>query len=336
MDLTPVTHEELESGEVLVDSVRRQRIGVRTEGVERRPLVRTIEVVGEVVWDESRVLDVTARVDGWVEDLRVTREGDPVKQNATLLRFYGPELLATQRELLVAPPGGRLAKAARERLRLWGMSNTAITEMLHRGQPRARVSLKSPIEGVVIEKRVNEGAHVSAGALLYRVADPSRVWVLGEVFEQDLPHVAVGQQVRVSLPRALGQPVVGEVAYIYPTVSRDTRAAKVRIELDNASGAWRPGMFANLSFDVDLGEHLAVPVDAIIYTGPRRLVFVDEGEGRLRPVEVRVGARAGDWVIVTGGLDAGDVVVSSGVFLLAAESRIRSATGYWESTDVAQ
>ena len=336
MDLTPVTHEDLRTGDVLVDSVRRQRIGVRTTAVARRTLVRPIRAVGEVAWDESRVHDVTARVDGWVEDLRVTREGDPVERNATLLRFYSPDLLATQRELLVAPPGGRLATAARERLRLWGMSNWAIRDMQRRQEPRQRIGIQSPITGVVIDKRVNEGAYVSAGALLYRIADPSRVWVLADVFEQDLPHVTVGQRVVVNVSGATREPTGGVVDYIYPTVSSQTRTARVRVQLDNPEGRLRPGMIANLSFDADLGQHLAVPTDAVVYTGRRRLVFVDRGEGRLRPVEVTVGVRTTNWISVESGLTEGDVVVSSGVFLLAAESRIRSATDYWEANDEAQ
>ncbi len=336
MDLTPVTQEDLRTGDTLVDSVRRQRIGVRTETVARRALVRPIRAVGEVAWDESRVYDVTARVDGWVEDLRVARAGDPVERMTTLLRFYSPDLLATQRELLAAPTGSRLAEAARERLRLWGMSSGAIQDMLQQQQPRQQIAIQSPITGVVVDKGVNEGAHVTAGALLYRIADPSKIWVLADIFEQDLAHVTLHQPIEVSLPGTTGQPLTGEVAYIYPTVSSKTRTARVRVELDNPDGRLRPGMFANLSFDVNLGEHLAVPTDAVIYTGPRRLVFVDRGAGKLRPVEVKVGARTANWISITDGLTEGDVVVSAGVFLLAAESRIRTVTDYWEGSDEAQ
>jgi Cu(I)/Ag(I) efflux system membrane fusion protein len=336
MDLTPVTHGDLRTGDVLVDSVRRQRIGVRTQTATRRSLTRSIRAVGEVTWDESRIHDVTARVDGWVEDLVVTRTGDPVKRGTTLLGFYSPDLLATQQELLAVPSGSRLAATARERLHLWGMSSQGIEDMLDRGEPRRRVRIRSPIAGVVIDKRVNEGAHVRAGALLYRIVDPSRVWVEADVFEQDLPHVTAGQAVQVVLPHAPTQGRRGEVAYVYPTLEPGARTGRVRIDLDNADGALRPGMLANLIFEVALGEHLAVPADAVIYTGPRRLVFVDKGEGRLRPVEVQVGARAGDWIIVENGLSEGEVVVTSGVFLLAAESRIRSATNYWEANDEAQ
>jgi Cu(I)/Ag(I) efflux system membrane fusion protein len=336
MDLTPVTHEDLRTGDVLVDSVRRQRIGVRTQAVTKRSLTRPIRAVGELTWDESKVVDVTARVDGWVEGVRVARTGDPVKRNALLLRFYSPQLLATQRELLVAQAGSRLAESARERLSLWGMSGRAIQNMMTRGAPDKRVAIRSPMAGVVMDKKVNEGAHVRAGALLYRIVDPSHLWLVADVFEQDLPYVAVGQTVRVSLPHAQNQSRSGRVAYVYPAMARGTRTGRVRIELENPDGVLRPGMLANVTFKVELGQHIAVPSEAVIYTGPRRLVFVDKGEGRLRPVEIKVGVRAGDWTLVKDGLSKGDVVVTSGAFLLAAESRIRSAADYWEANDDAQ
>lgn len=336
MDLTPVTHEDLRTGDILVDPVRRQRIGVRTQKVARQQMVRPIRAVGEVHWDESEIHDVTARVDGWVEELRVTRVGDSVMRNATLLRFYSPDLLATQRELLAAPAKSRLADAAIERLRLWGISSRTIREMLEEQSPRERTAIRSPISGIVIEKHVNEGAHVTAGALLYRIANPKKVWILADIFEQDLQYISVGQQVEISLTSNVNRTLTGKVAYIYPTVSSITRSGRIRIELGNTDGHLLPGMFANLSFEVDLGEHLTVPTDAVIYTGRRRLVFVDQGNDRLRPKEVKIGTQTKDQVAIVEGLNEDDIIVSSGVFLLAAESRIRSATKYWESNDAAQ
>lgn len=335
MDLTPVTKEDQRTGEILVDAVRRQRIGVRTEVAQIRGMTRSIRVVGEVAWDESRLHDVTARVDGWVEDVRVARTGDPVERGATLLRFYSPDLLATQRDLLAAPPDSRIAATARERLSLWGMSTRSIDQLVRDQKVQKRVAIHSPISGVVVEKHVNEGAHIVPGALLYRVADIRHLWVEAQVFEQDLPHILVGQAVHIDLPHAPAHQRTGVVAYIYPALESGVRTAKVRVELDNADGMLRPGMLADLRFEVALGEHLSVPAESIIYTGSRRLVFVDMGEGRLRPAEVKIGARAGDWVIVRHGLSEGDVVVRSGAFLLAAESRIRSATTYWETDHAA-
>jgi len=336
MALTPVTHAELATGDVLVDSVRRQRIGVRTQHATRRALVRPIRAVGEVRWDESRVVDVTARVDGWVEALGVTRTGDTVGKGADLLGFYSPDLLATQRELLAAPEGSRLAATARERLLLAGMSQAETAEVERGGSPHRQVTMKSPMSGVVVAREVNLGAHVRAGALLYRIADPSQVWVVADVFEQDLPHVAVGQEVRVEIPHSSEREREGRISYVYPTLDPNRRTGRVRIELDNPEGFLSPGMLANVTFSVPLGEHLAIPAEALIFTGGRRLVFVDKSEGRLRPVEVQVGPQGGDWVAVEEGLEEHDLVVTSGAFLLAAESRIRSATQFWEATDAAE
>jgi Cu(I)/Ag(I) efflux system membrane fusion protein len=336
MDLTPVTHADLQTGDVVVDSVRRQRIGVRTQIVTQRPIVRAIRAVGEVVWDQSEVHDVTARVDGWVEDLQVDRVGDSVQRGETLFRFYSPDLLATQREMLAAPPGSSLAAAARERLHLWGMSDWSLQDVLTRGEPRQKVSIHSPIKGVVIDKQVNEGAFVRAGSLLYRIVDSSRVWVEADVFEQDLPNIKEGQRVVVTFPHAPGHRQEGVIALVYPSLEKSSRTGRVRIELDNLDGELRPGMLAEVTLNVDLGEHLAVATEAIIYTGMRRLVFVDKGEGRLRPVEIQTGPQSGDWTIVESGISEGERVVTSGAFLLAAESRIRSATNYWEASDGTQ
>jgi Cu(I)/Ag(I) efflux system membrane fusion protein len=289
-----------------------------------------------VVWDQSEVHDVTARVDGWIEDMQVDAVGDSVQSGQTLFRFYSPNLLATQRELLAAVPGSSLAASARERLHLWGMSDWALQDVLSRGEPKQKVSIHSPIKGVVVDKQVNEGAFVRAGSLLYRIVDSGRVWVQADVFEQDLPNIKEGQRVVVTLPHAPDHRLEGEVSLIYPTLETSSRTGRVRIELDNPDGALRPGMLADVTFTVDLGEHLAVASEAIIYTGARRLVFVDKGEGRLRPVEIQTGPRSGDWTVIDDGLSEGERVVTSGAFLLAAESRIRSATDYWEATDETQ
>ncbi|MDE0882332.1 MAG: efflux RND transporter periplasmic adaptor subunit [Myxococcota bacterium] len=333
MDLTPVTFEDLSTGDVLVDSVRRQRIGVRTEELLRRRLTRSIGAVGELTWDESRIEDVTARVDGWVEKLTVKRQGDKLESGAELLRYYSPDLLATQRELLASPRGSALADIASERLQLWGMSRADITALTRRKKVQKNVILRSPISGIVLEKHINQGARLKSGALLYRIADPSRLWVEAKVFEQDLQHLKAGQKVSVELPHAANENRQALIAYVYPQLDSQSRTGRLRIELDNADGRLRPGMLAQLKVEVELGEHLAIPHQAVIVTGARRIVFVDKGEGRLRPIEVKLGARAGDYIIVNEGLSEGDIVVTSGIFLIAAESRIRSAAEYWEASD---
>jgi Cu(I)/Ag(I) efflux system membrane fusion protein len=181
----------------------------------------------------------------------------------------------------------------------------------------------------VIEKNVVEGAAVQAGERLFRIAALDKVWVEAELFEADLPSVKLGQRVTVELSYLPGASFAGKVGYVYPYLDPMARTGKVRIELPNAGRELKPDMYATVSFAVDLGPRLQIPLDAVVYTGTRRLVFVDLGEGRLRPQEVTLGARTDDRVEVLRGLAEGDTIVTSGNFLVAAESRIRSAAKLW-------
>jgi Cu(I)/Ag(I) efflux system membrane fusion protein len=338
MELTPVRQQDLESGTIVVDEVRRQQIGVTTAPVERRRLSRHIRAVGEVRVDETRLRDVNLRMSGWVHRLHVDETGQHVKRAQTLFTLYSPELYAAEREHLTAVKRKReegsealseLARASEQRLRLLGMSASQIRELERRGEAWEYVPVLSPATGYVIDKDVVEGGRIEAGSRVYRIADLSRVWIDADVYESDLPQVKVGQPVRVELPYVPGQTFEGQVDYIYPTLAGATRTGRVRVVLQNPDLVLKPDMYANVALEVDLGERLAIPDSAVIYTGPRRLVFVDLGEGRLRPQEVEVGVHAGGYVEVTQGLHPGDVVVTSGNFLIAAESRIRSATKYW-------
>lgn len=355
MDLTPVTQQELETGVILVDEARRQAIGVRTAPIARRELHRQIRALGTVVYDQSRLHDVNLRMSGWVQQLRVAEPGARVRRGEVLFTLYSPELYAAQLEYITAasapplpelpagsnapheasgPPPNALERAARQRLILLGMSEAQIRALRRRGEPSEAVPILSPASGWIVEKNVVEGAQVAAGTLVYRIADLDQVWIEVQVYESDLPHVRVGQDVRVTVPYLPDREFEGRVGFVYPYVDPETRTARVRIELENADLALRPDMYANAAFDVSLGEQLAVPMSAVIYTGPRRIVFVELGEGRLRPKVVELGARAGDYYVVRSGLDEGDVVVTSGNFLIAAESRLRSAAEYWGATDV--
>lgn len=338
MDLTPVTKAELEDGTVVVDEMRRQQIGVRVAPAETRPLTLEIRAVGKVEYDESRLSDVNLRMSGWVQRLLVDETGQRVKKGQTLFTLYSPELYAAQVELLTAlrqrnddGPNvlSGLANAAKQRLRLLGMSDAQIGRLVRRGKPWENMPITAPSSGYVIEKAVVEGAHVEAGARVYRIADLTRVWVDAEVYEADLPHLEVGQPVRVQFPYAKTESLEGHLDYIYPTLNDKTRTGRARIVLPNENLQLKPDMYANVVIDVDLGERLAVPDSAVVYTGPRRLVFVDLGEGRLRPTEVKLGVHVGGYYEILDGLKQGDLVVTSGNFLISAESRIRSAIEYW-------
>lgn len=346
MTLTPVTKSEVETGTIVVDEGRRQRIGVRIGSATKQDIKLQIKSVGEVKYDETRLSDVNLRMSGWVQRLQVNQMGQRVERGQTLFTLYSPELYAAQLEHLAAfkregEAGGTsmlagFSQASRQRLRLLGMTESQISELEKRGEAQEHVPIPAPSSGVVIEKNVVEGARVDAGMLVYRIADLSRVWIDAEVFEADLPHVSLGQPAKIELPYLPGQSYEGKVDFIYPELQAKTRTGRVRVVLKNQDLTLKPDMYANVALQVDLGERLTVPESAIAYTGPRRLVFVDLGEGKLRPQEVKLGVHSDGLYEVTEGLAEGARIVISGNFLIAAESRIRSAAQYWEDTDDAK
>lgn len=339
MTLTPVTKAEIETGTIVVDEDRRKRIGVKIAAVQRQSLVVEVRTVGAVRYDETRLHDVNLRMSGWVQRLRVNQTGQRVAEGQTLFSLYSPELYAAQLEHVTAtrhqaagasPTVAALLQSSRQRLRLLGMSEQQVADVERRGEAQEHVPIPAPASGVVIEKNVVEGARVDAGMLVYRIADLSRVWIEAEIYEASLPHVRVGQPVKVELPYLPGHGYDGKVDFIYPELQAKTRTARVRVVLGNEGLTLKPDMYANVTLAVEIGERLTVPEQAIVYTGPRRLVFVDRGAGKLQPKEVKVGVHAGGVYEVLEGLSEGEMVVTSGNFLIAAESRIRSAAQYWE------
>jgi Cu(I)/Ag(I) efflux system membrane fusion protein len=217
-------------------------------------------------------------------------------------------------------------RAARKRLELWNVASADIDAIARRGEPRENLPIRSPASGFVIQKNVALGAAVEPGALLYRIAPLDRVWIDAAVPESDLGQVSAGQQARVSLPSLPGESFQGSVAYVYPSLDPETRTGRIRIELPNRDHRLLPDMYANVDLRIERGEKLLVPASAVIFAGPRRLVFVDLGEGRLAPRQIEIGAGNGELYEVLSGLEPGETVVSSGNFLVASESRLRSAT----------
>ncbi|HEX8441708.1 efflux RND transporter periplasmic adaptor subunit [Archangium sp.] len=342
MDLTPVTREELESGVVLIDSLRRQRIGVKTAPVKVGPMDLSVRALGRVTYDETALVDVTLKLDGFIHKLHVDATGQPVKRGEALFTLYSPELYAAQQEYLLALRSQVAAKdsgaperadslvhASRKRLELWGLTQAQLDGIARRGEPIENLPFLAPASGYVLEKTVVEGAAVRAGDRLYRIAPLDKVWVEADVYEADLPRVKVGQEVEVTLPYLPGKTFKGRVGYLYPTLQASTRTGRLRVELRNPALELKPDMYAEVKLKVEGGARLQVPESAVLYTGPRRLVFVDLGEGRMAPREVKLGVHAGEAYEVLEGLKAGEVVVTSGNFLVAAESRIRSAADHW-------
>jgi membrane fusion protein, copper/silver efflux system len=332
MDLVPITHGDLASGTVTVDEVRRQKIGVKTDVVKRAPFVVIVRTVGRIGYDETRLHDVTLKVPGFIRKLSANATGEPIKKGEVLFTLYSPEVLAAQHELLAAHQTGSsesLVRATQQRLRLWDISPGDIDAVLKRGTPLEALPIRSPASGFLIEKNVVEGAAVEPGMKLFRIAALDRVWVEAEVFEADLPSIKAGMPAAVRVPSLRDRAIQGKISFVAPYLTGQTRTAQVRIEVDNSDLQLRPEMSVDVEFKLDRGERLQVPSSAVIYTGPRRLVFVDLGDGRLQPREVQLGSRSHDAWEVSSGLSEGERVVTSGNFLIAAESRLRSAAEYW-------
>ncbi len=336
MKLTPVTREESEEGVIFIDEARRQSIGVRTGAVFRGPMTLGVRAFGKVAYDERKLTDVTIKVKGWIAKLYVEETGKRVKRGDPLFALYSPELYAAQAEYLQALQGVRsgssrlasLAEAAKLKLKLWDLSDAQIARIAAQGKPVEHVTFFAPSSGYVVEKSVVEGAAIEPGQRIFRIADLSEIWIEAEVYEKDLERITVGQPVNAELVFVPDQKLEGKVDYVYPTLDPATRTGRVRVVMANAGLALKPGMYANLTFEADLGERLQVPAEAVIYTGPRRIVFLDLGGGRLRPAAIEVGARSQETYEVISGLSEGQQVVTSGNFLVAAESRLRSGGGH--------
>jgi RND family efflux transporter MFP subunit len=320
-----------------------QILGVVYATVERGPLSRTIRTVGEIGAPEPRIVDVTPKIDGFVEDLYVSYTGESVRRGQPLLAFYSPQMVAAQEELLTARrmlervdsnaaepwhQAEEMLNAARRRLEYWDVTNEQVLAIERSGEVRKALTLVAPFSGIVLEKHVLQGQRVMAGQRLYRIADIDNVWVEGDVFEQDLQFVHVGQQAHIEVSAYPGEHLMGRVSFVYPTVDQASRTNRVRVTLPNPGLRLKPGMFATIFLDAAIGtEVLTVPLDAVIVTGERNLVFVRDQDGMLTPTEVVLGARAGSRVQILAGLDQGQIVVASANFLVDAESRLASTGG---------
>jgi Cu(I)/Ag(I) efflux system membrane fusion protein len=344
MTLVPVTKAQQREGVVTISPARQQLIGVRTSPVVQAEMVQSISAVGRLTYDESSLVDVNLKVRGWIVKLLVSKTGQRVQKGQALFTFYSPELQTAQQDLLLAlrsqpllqgakTDPGSLARAARQRLRLLDLTDAQIDSIASAGEPLAQLTFTAPASGFVIEKDVVEGSAVEPGMRLFRIASLSKVWIEADVYEGDFPRLHVGQTATVALDYLPGRSYEATLAYVYPALDPQTRKGRVRLELRNQNLELRPGMFATVQLQSDLGSRLQVPASSVIYTGPRRLVFVDLGEGRFRPQEVQIGAEANGMYEVLSGLSAGDRVATSGVFLIAAEARISTAAKYWEGAE---
>ena len=334
MDLLPVTVEELEAGQITVDAARRQRMGLRTATLQPEPMVETLRLLGQARWDEGAEAALVSRVEGYVSRSRVDAVGATLERGAVALELYSPELVAVQEELLLFSQtegaGGARARAARDRLLRFGLAGADVDAIVAAGVARPSVPLRAPVSGVVVEKSFYEGTSVMPGQSLLRLARPDPIWVELRVYESDVEALAVGQ--RVSLRRSGASEVswTADITQINPWVDPVTRTAAARLVIDNPDGALLNGALLEATVEIPRGMGLLAPVEAVMVLGQKRLVFVDLGEGRLSPREVVVGRQLGERVELRSGISAGEPIVVSGNFLIAAESRLRSAAALWD------
>ena len=346
MDLVPEcpgAATDVPEGAVLIDAATVQNIGVRTMPVERRDLVRSVRAVGRVAYDERRVAHVHTKVQGWVEKLSVDFVGQEVKRGQPLLEIYSPELVATQEELLLAARyrdstedspfedvrggGESLFAATKRRLALWDIPERDIKRLLDTGEVKRTLTLYAPVSGVITKLGVRSGMEVQPNASLYTIADLSTVWVLADVYEYELPWLALGQMATVELSYLPGDLMEGELTYIAPFLNPKTRTAEVRLELDNTLGKLKPDMFGNaVVAGSPRPNSLAIPTDAVIRSGKRTIAVVALGEGKFEPRDIELGLDSGDgWLEVLSGLSDGDDVVVASQFLIDSESNLQEA-----------
>ncbi len=331
-----------------------QKLGVKTEAVALRDLNSTIRAVATVQANERSLATVTAKFDGWIQRLYVNTTGQAVRKGEALMDVYSPDLITAQQEYLIARRGvqtlaggsaearasmQRLADSALQRLRNWDISETELQRLQQDGKTTQYLTLRSPANGVVLEKPAIQGKRFMAGEVLYQVADLSQVWLLADVFEQDLGQVRIGQSANIKVDAYPEKALTGKVTFIYPTVTTETRTAKVRVELANPGGLLKPSMYARVEFisSRGKGQALSVPDSAVLDTGTRQLVLVQRSEGRFEPRPVKLGMHADGYIEVLEGVKAGEMVVVSANFLIDAESNLKAAfSGFGQSAEGAR
>lgn len=363
MDLIPLEPEEggekQSLREIRLSPEARKLAGISVEKVKRLDVAVQTRMVGKVNYDETRVRAITAWTGGRIDRMYVDFTGSEVKQGQPMVSIYSPELLTAQVELiqaikavrelkdssldLVRKSATRTEKAAREKLRLLGLTRKQIQRVVDRGEPRDHITLYSPLSGVVIEKKVNEGQYVDTGTAIYSVADLSSLWVELEAYESDLPWIELGKTVEFRTEAYPGKKFSGEVVYIDPLVDEDTRTVRVRLSVSNEDGSLKPGMLVKAVQQSDSPAEggkdspLVIPASAPLITGKRAVVYVagEGNDGTYEGREIVLGPKAGDFYIVKNGLEEGELVVTKGNFKIDSAVQIVAKPSMMNPSSVA-
>src|SRR5205823_10649610 len=328
---------------IFVPPEKQQLIGMRSVAAEMGTLTKEIRVVGKVSYDETRLTHIHSKVSGYIEEVFADSVGKQVRAGEPLFTIYSPDLVATEQDFLLALRSRELLRtstvasaakgsenliaAARERLRLWDVSDQEINSLESEGKVKRAMAVYSPVTGVVMERAAyHHGTFVDPTKDLFTIVDLSHVWVLGEVYETDLSFVKTGQAAEIELPYSGGgRRIRGRVSFIYPFLDPKTRTVQARMEFPNPDLSLKPEMFTNITMSVSIGRQLLIPQDALMDTGTEQYVFIDKGDGYVQPRKVKASAEAGERVGIQEGLKPGERVVTGANFVVDSESRLKGA-----------
>lgn len=347
MDYIPVYADDgaagVPVGTVSIDPLTVQNIGVRTARAELRTMARMINTLGRVVFDEQHLYRLHPKTEGWVETMRVNTTGEEIRRGDILLSFYSPQLVSTQQEYLLAlrnletleaSPFRDVSRGARElvdtsleRLRLLDVPEHQIEELRQTREVKKQLHIHAPASGVVTHVGARDGQYITPKEELYTIADLSKVWVLVDIYEDELPWVQVGDPAEMTVLAIPGEVYRAELTYVYPYAERQTRTVKARLEFANPDRRLKPDMFANVSIRASArSDVVAVPAEAIVRSGLREKVFVVREPGSFEPRDVVVGVNAEGYTELRHGVAAGEEIVVSAQFLIDSESNLREAT----------
>jgi len=348
MDYVPVyegeqDEEPASANQIKISTEKVQKLGVKTEAASLRSLDKIVRAAGRIEPDERRIYAISPKFEGYVERLHVNVTGQAVGKGQPLFEVYSPELVSAQREYAIAAEGvnslkdaggetqrgmKQLADSSLMRLKNWDISEEQIKALAKSGEAKRTLTFRSPVSGIVTEKKAVQGMRFMPGEALYQVADLSAVWVVADVFEQDIGLVKTGAKAKVKITAYPEKLFEGKVSYVYPTLNAATRTVPVRVELANPGLLLKPSMFAQVELPVAAkGSVVTVPTSAVIDSGTRQIVLVQAKEGRYEPREVKLGARSDTYVEVMEGVKDGEQVVVAANFLIDAESNLKAAVG---------
>ncbi len=344
MDLVPVYADASgESGVVSINPVVQQDMNVKIATVKKGTLNAEVFTNGILQPDEQKEYVATTKIGGWIEKLYINYTGQKVRKGDKLIKIYSPELVAAQEEYLTALAYDNAMKAtgaktnlirnAVRKLELLDVSNAEIQRLKTTRKVRKYILLTAPFDGTVLYKGVDEGAKISRGTPLLKIADLRNLWILADVYEYELPKISLGDKAKVTFDYLPGKAYNGKISFIYPVLDTKTRTIKVRIDLPNPKGELKPGMFASVDIKGNnLGEYPLVPEQAILRSGRQNTVIIALGKGKFKPAQIELGAYSNGYYQVLSGLQAGTKIVTSAQFLIDSESNLRAAlSGFTEA-----